>query len=26
MGVKKLAHPFRVPWLNNLPIEIAWTA
>jgi len=26
MGVKKLAHLFRDPWLNNLPIEIAWTA
>jgi transposase len=26
MGVQKLAHPFRVPWLNNLPLEIVWTA
>jgi len=26
MGVQKLAHPFHVPWLNNLPIEIVWTA
>ena len=26
MGVQKLAHPFPVPWLNNLPLEIIWTA
>lgn len=25
MGVQKLAHPFPVPWLNNLPLEIIWT-
>jgi hypothetical protein len=23
-GVKKLANPFIVPWLNNLPVEIIW--
>ena len=26
MGVQKLAHPFRVPWLNDFPLEIVWTA
>jgi transposase len=25
MGMKKLAQPFRVPWLNNRPLEIVWT-
>jgi transposase len=25
-GVKKLTKPFTVPWLNNLPIEIDWSA
>lgn len=24
-NVKKLQKPFRVPWLNNLPMEIIWT-
>ena len=26
MSVDKLRKPFRVPWLNNLPMEIIWTA
>lgn len=26
MGVQKLAQPFNVPWLNNFPLEIVWTA
>lgn len=25
MGIKKLAQPFRVPWLNNCPLKIVWT-
>jgi len=25
-NVKKLQKPFRVPWLNNLPMEIIWTS
>ena len=26
MSVDKFQKPFRVPWLNNLPLEIIWTA
>ena len=26
LGVDKLIEPFKVPWLNNLPLEIQWTA
>lgn len=26
MSVDKLQKPLRVPWLNNLPLEIVWTA
>ena len=25
-GVEKLTKPFLVPWLNNVPMEIKWTA
>lgn len=25
MGMKKLAQPFHVPWLNNCPLKITWT-
>ncbi|MBF0548071.1 MAG: transposase, partial [Candidatus Riflebacteria bacterium] len=25
-GVEKLSKPFLVPWLNNVPMEIKWTA
>ena|SRR3989304_7660183 len=25
MGMKKLAQPFRVPWLDNCPLKIVWT-
>lgn len=25
-GVEKLKNPFPVPWLNNMTIEIVWTA
>ena len=26
LGVDKLTEPFDIPWLNNLPLEIQWTA
>ena len=26
LGVDKLTEPFEIPWLNNLPLEIQWTA
>jgi transposase len=26
MGLQKLKKPFRVPWLDNYPMEIIWTA
>ena len=26
MGIEKLNKPFIVPWLNNIPVEIVWTA
>lgn len=26
LGVDKLTKPFEIPWLNNLPLEIQWTA
>ncbi len=26
LGVDKLKNPFSVPWLNNLTVEIVWTA
>ncbi len=26
MGVEKLAKPFNIPWLNNCPLKIVWTA
>jgi len=26
MGIKKLQTPFKVPWLDNKPVEIIWTA
>lgn len=26
LGVDKLTEPFKIPWLDNLPLEIQWTA
>ncbi len=26
LGVEKLTKPFRVPWLDNMPMRIVWTA
>lgn len=26
LGVDKLVEPFKIPWLNNLPMRIVWTA
>lgn len=26
LGVEKLTKPFKIPWLNNMPMKIIWTA
>ena len=26
LGVEKLTKPFKIPWLNNMPMRIEWTA
>lgn len=26
LGIKRLSQPIEIPWLNNMPLEIVWTA